>query len=42
MAPAQMGQTMTDIVVGKLVGGGYARIENDVLVSNRSNSATGS
>jgi TonB family protein len=31
---AQVGQTMTDIVVGKLVGGGYARIENDVLVSN--------
>jgi uncharacterized protein YdgA (DUF945 family) len=34
MAPAQMGQTMTDIVVGKLVGAGYARIENDVLVSS--------
>jgi uncharacterized protein YdgA (DUF945 family) len=33
MGPAQMGQTMTDVVVGKLVGGGYARIENDVLVS---------
>jgi TonB family protein len=33
MGPAQMGQTLTDIVVGKLVGGGYARIENDVLVS---------
>jgi TonB family protein len=31
---AQMGQTMTDVVVGKLVGGGYARLENDVLVSN--------
>jgi hypothetical protein len=29
-----MGQTMTDVVVGKLVGGGYARLENDVLVSN--------
>jgi uncharacterized protein YdgA (DUF945 family) len=33
MGAAQMGQTMTDVVVGKLVGGGYARIENDVLVS---------
>jgi uncharacterized protein YdgA (DUF945 family) len=33
MGPVQMGQTLTDIVVGKLVGGGYARIENDVLVS---------
>jgi TonB family protein len=33
MGPVQMGQTMTDVVVGKLVGGGYARIENDVLVS---------
>ena len=31
---AQMSQTMTDVVVGKLVGGGYARIEKDVLVSN--------
>jgi uncharacterized protein YdgA (DUF945 family) len=31
---AQMGQTMADVVVGKLVGGGFARIENDVLVSN--------
>jgi hypothetical protein len=30
----QMGQSMTDVVVGKLVGGGYARLENDVLVSN--------
>jgi uncharacterized protein YdgA (DUF945 family) len=34
MGPAQMAQTMTDVVVGKLVGAGYARIENDVLVSN--------
>jgi TonB family protein len=31
---AQLGQTMTDVVVGKLVGGGYARLENEVLVSN--------
>jgi TonB family protein len=31
---AQLRQTMTDVIVGKLVGGGYARIENDVLVSN--------
>lgn len=34
MSTAQMGQTMADVVVGKLVGGGFARIENDVLVSN--------
>jgi outer membrane biosynthesis protein TonB len=34
MPPAQMGQTITDVIVGKLVGAGYARIENDVLVSN--------
>jgi uncharacterized protein YdgA (DUF945 family) len=34
MSPAQMGQTLTDVVVGKLVGGGFARLENDVLVSN--------
>ena len=27
------GQTMTDVIVGKLVGGGFARVENDVLVS---------
>lgn len=33
MSVAQLGQTMTDVVVGKLVGAGYARIENDVLVS---------
>lgn len=37
-APAQAGnaaasQTVTDVIVGKLVGGGYARVENDVLVS---------
>lgn len=32
-AAAQMGQTMTDVVVGKLINGGYARIDNDVLVS---------
>jgi uncharacterized protein YdgA (DUF945 family) len=31
---AQMGQTIADVMVGKLVGGGFARIENDVLVSN--------
>lgn len=31
---AQLSQTMTDVVVGKMVGGGYARIEKDVLVSN--------
>jgi TonB family protein len=29
-----LSQTMNDVVVGKLVGGGFARIENDVLVSN--------
>jgi uncharacterized protein YdgA (DUF945 family) len=34
MPPAQVGQTITDVIVGKLVGGGFARIENDVLVSN--------
>ncbi len=33
MPPAQMGQTIADVIVGKLVGGGYARIENDELVS---------
>jgi uncharacterized protein YdgA (DUF945 family) len=27
------GQTMTDVIVGKLVGGGYARVEHEVLVS---------
>jgi TonB family protein len=32
-AAAQMGQTMTDVVVGKLINAGYARIDNDVLVS---------
>jgi uncharacterized protein YdgA (DUF945 family) len=34
MPPAQMGQTITDVIVGKLVGGGFARLENEVLVSN--------
>jgi len=33
MSVAQLGQTMTDVVVGKLLGAGYARLENDVLVS---------
>jgi TonB family protein len=33
MSSAQLGQTMTDIMVGKLLGGGYARLEDDVLVS---------
>jgi TonB family protein len=27
------GQTMTDVVVGKLLGGGYAKLENEVLVT---------
>jgi hypothetical protein len=26
-------QTITDVIVGKLVGGGFARVENDALVS---------
>jgi hypothetical protein len=26
-------QTVTDVIVGKLVGGGFARVENDALVS---------
>lgn len=30
---AQLRQGMTDVVVGKLVGGGFARIENEVLIS---------
>jgi TonB family protein len=30
---AQLRESMTDIVVGKLIGGGFARVENDVLVS---------
>ena len=30
---AQLRQSMTDVVVGKLVGGGFARLENEVLVS---------
>jgi uncharacterized protein YdgA (DUF945 family) len=34
MGAAQVGQTMTDVVIGKLVGGGFARIENEELVSN--------
>jgi hypothetical protein len=29
-----VGQTMADVVIGRLVGGGFARVENDVLVSN--------
>jgi outer membrane biosynthesis protein TonB len=33
MSVAQLGQTMSDVVVGKLLGAGYARLENDVLVS---------
>lgn len=32
-AVAQLRQNMTDLVVGKLVGPGFARLENDVLVS---------
>jgi TonB family protein len=31
--PPAAGQTMTDVVVGKLLGAGYAKLENDVLVS---------
>lgn len=31
---AQVAQSMADIVLGKLLGNGYARIENDVLLSN--------
>jgi hypothetical protein len=30
---AQLGQSMTDVVVGKLLGGGFARLDNDVLLS---------
>lgn len=30
---AATGQTITDVIVGKLVGGGFARVENDALVS---------
>lgn len=33
MSIAQLGQTMSDVVVGKLLGAGYARLENEVLVS---------
>ncbi|MFC5550987.1 DUF945 family protein [Massilia aerilata] len=32
--PPAAGQTMTDVVVGKLLGGGFAKLEHDVLVSN--------
>lgn len=32
-AAAQMGQTVADVMVGKLINGGYARIDNDALVS---------
>ena len=31
--PAKLAQSMTDVIVGKLLGGGYARLENEVLVS---------
>ena len=31
---AQIAQSINDIVIGKLVGGGFARIEKDVLVSD--------
>jgi TonB family protein len=30
---AQLRESATDVVIGKLVGGGFARVENDVLVS---------
>jgi TonB family protein len=33
-AVAVLRQSITDVAIGKLVGGGYARIEKDVLVSN--------
>lgn len=32
-AIAQLRQSMTDVVVGKLLGGGFARMDGDVLVS---------
>ncbi|WP_296946276.1 DUF945 family protein [uncultured Massilia sp.] len=32
-ALAQLRQSMTDIVIGKLVGGGFARLDDDVLLS---------
>lgn len=32
-AAAQLGQTMTDLVIGKLLGAGYAKLENNMLVS---------
>ena len=31
---AQIAQSIQDVVIGKMVGGGYARIEKDVLVSD--------
>ena len=30
---AQMAQTMTDVMVGKVINGGFARVDNEVLVS---------
>jgi TonB family protein len=30
---AQVAQTITDVIIGKLVGGGFAQVENDVIVS---------
>jgi TonB family protein len=33
MSGTQLGQSITDVIVGKLVGGGFARVENDALVS---------
>lgn len=32
-AVAQLRQSMTDVVVGRLLGGGFARLDDDVLVS---------
>jgi TonB family protein len=32
-AAAQMAQTITDVMVGKLINGGFARVENDVIVT---------
>jgi TonB family protein len=32
-AVAQMAQTITDVIVGKLINGGFARVENEVIVS---------
>jgi TonB family protein len=31
---ARLRQSATDVIVGKLTGGGFARVENEVLVSN--------